>query len=945
MKDALVIRGARTHNLKNIDVTIPRNKLTVITGMSGSGKSSLAFDTIYAEGQRRYVESLSAYARQFLDQMGKPDVDVIEGLSPAVSVEQKSTGHNPRSTVGTITEIYDYLRLLFARVGKPFCHQCGKPIERQTVAEILERLFLFYKGKRIYVLGPLVSQKKGEYKKEFERLRAMGYARVRVNGEILDLAEEIKLDKNKKHTIEVMVDRFKVDEDHRARLRESLETALQVGEGLARIDILADDRSVEKTEEVSTINACRSCGISYPKLEPQMFSFNSPKGACSQCDGLGELMYVDESLVVPNENLSINEGAIVPWFGKKTNYYQVLLEAAAQHFGFSLDVPFESLTKKTKSILFEGSADFISIKSGRSRYEGFFEGLKNNLMRRYRETDSDWMREDITRYMSYQSCPSCDGERLRIESRHVKVNNQSIGALCALPLRDLKEFFATLKLSSIQQDIAKPILKELSERLGFLLNVGLGYLSLNRKSQTLSGGEAQRIRLATQIGAALVGVTYVLDEPSIGLHQRDNDRLIAALKNLRDMGNTVLVVEHDEDTILAADYLVDLGPRAGVHGGQVVYAGEATQLMSSKKSLTAAYLRGDLEISIPQKRRPSKTSLKIYSVTLNNIKNLNAEFPLGSFVCVTGVSGSGKSSLVNDTLLPALMKEIFGSKTKSGSYKKISGLQDIDKVIAIDQSPIGRTPRSNPATYTGLFTPIRDLFSALPESKARGYKAGRFSFNVVGGRCEKCEGDGVLRIEMHFLPDVFVQCESCNGKRFNDETLSIYFKGKNIADVLDMTVDEAIELFVSIPSIKRKLETLQRVGLGYIHLGQAATTLSGGEAQRIKLSRELSKRSTGKTVYILDEPTTGLHFEDVRQLVLVLNELVDQGNTVIVIEHNMDVIKQADHIIDMGPEGGSEGGEVVASGTPEEVARIKNSFTGKYLKPYLEKAAKQKKVS
>jgi len=941
MNENIIIKGARTHNLKNIDVTIPRNKFTVITGMSGSGKSSLAFDTIYAEGQRRYVESLSAYARQFLDRMDKPEVDVIEGLSPAVSVEQKSMGHNPRSTVGTVTEIYDYLRLLFARVGTPHCYQCGKKIEKQTVSQIVDRLLDENANDRIYILAPVVQDKKGEHTRELERLKALGFARVKVNREFLDLSEEIHLDKKKKHTIDVVIDRLKVHADEKQRLSESLESAFHMGEGVAKMDVLREDRDVAKTEWLSVNNACVTCGISYPKIEPQLFSFNSPQGACELCSGLGELMNVAEELVVPNENLSINEGAIVPWFGKTTNYYQDLLEAVAKTFSFDLDTPFAKLPEKVKKIIFDGSAEPMKVRWGGGSYNGKFEGVKKNLMRRYQETDSEWMRREIIQFMDAKICTSCDGSRLKKESLFIRIGRHSIHELTKFSLGRLHEFFDTYKPAEKYRDVASPILREIQARLGFLLNVGLNYLSLDRKSHTLSGGEAQRIRLATQIGSALVGVTYVLDEPSIGLHQRDNDRLIETLKNLRDIGNTVIVVEHDEDTICEADWVIDLGPRSGIHGGELVYQGDQTGLKKSKHSLTAAYLRGEKRIEISQSRRSGRgKSIVLEGASQNNLKNVNVEIPLGKFVCVTGISGSGKSTLILNTLYPAIASKVYGSRLKTGTYKKISGVGEIDKIIHIDQSPIGRTPRSNPATYTGLFTPIRELFATLPESKAHGYKAGRFSFNVKGGRCEACEGDGVIRIEMHFLPDVYVKCEVCEGRRFNRETLEIYYKGKNIHEILQMPVDQAVDFFKNIPSIHIKCETLRRVGLGYIELGQAATTLSGGEAQRIKLSRELSKRSTGRTLYFLDEPTTGLHFEDIKFLLSVLNELVDAGNTVIVIEHNMHVIKTADHIIDLGPEGGDAGGKIIAEGTPEDLVENPRSVTGQYLKPFLGKLAK-----
>lgn len=936
MKKFIDIKGARTHNLKNVSVSIPRNKLCVITGMSGSGKSSLAFDTIYAEGQRRYVESLSTYARQFLDQMDKPDVDTIEGLSPAVSVEQKSSSHNPRSTVGTVTEIYDYLRLLFARVGKPYCYECGKPIEKQSIQKIVQNFLHKYSDERIMILSHVVQEKKGAHKKDLDRLRQLGFARVKVNGEVLDLSDEIELDKAKKHSIDVIIDRMKLSHSQKQRLSESISTAVHMGAGVVQIDILDDKKKIKLSEVASINNACMTCGISYPNIEPQMFSFNSPQGACQTCNGLGELMYVDEELVVPNPKISINKGAIVPWFGKKTNYYQYLLESASDHFGIDLDKPFEKLSNKEKKIIFEGSSEYITIQSGRTNYTGFFEGVKSNLMRRYKETDSDWMRGEITKFMSYQECPDCNGARLRKEAVHIKIHKKSIYDLTLLSIFRLREFFNDLNFSKKDAQIAVSILREINSRLDFLFNVGLGYLDLNRKSHTLSGGEAQRIRLATQIGAALVGVTYVLDEPSIGLHQRDNDKLISTLKTLRDVGNTVIVVEHDEDTIHASDYVVDIGPKSGVHGGEVVFQGDYKKLLKCTESITSQYLTGQKVISIPKKRRNgSDKFIEILGCEENNLKCVDVKIPLSKLVLVTGVSGSGKSSLITRTLYPSLMKALHHSKMKSGTHKKILGTDNIDKIIHIDQSPIGRTPRSNPATYTGVFTPVRELFASLPESKARGYKPGRFSFNVKGGRCEDCQGDGVIRIEMHFLPDVFVKCESCLGKRFNHETLEILYKGKSIADVLSMSIEEALTFFQNIPQIHKKLNTLNRVGLGYIDLGQAATTLSGGEAQRIKLARELSKRSTGKTIYFLDEPTTGLHFEDIKMLLSVLNELVDQGNTVLVIEHNLDVIKVADHIIDLGPEGGEGGGEIIATGTPEEVAKIKGSHTGKYLKKVL----------
>lgn len=939
MLEEIVIKGARTHNLKNFDVRIPRNKLVVITGLSGSGKSSLAFDTIYAEGQRRYVESLSSYARQFLEIMDKPDVDAIEGLSPAVSVEQKSASHNPRSTVGTTTEIYDYLRLLFARIGKPHCYKCNKPIESQTITQIVEGLLANKQGQRICILAPVVSDKKGEHVKEQEKLVQMGFARAKIDGKMVELDAPAALDKKKKHSVAAVVDRLTVLPENRTRLAESLEQATALAEGVCEIDVIGADKNTVSSEIVSTNNACVSCGVSYPKIEPQIFSFNSPQGACSGCNGLGELMSVDEDFVVPNESLSINAGAIVPWFGKKTNYYQNLLEALAAAHKFDLDQPFQALPIKIKRMIFDGEEGFLKIQSGKDSYTGFFEGVKENLMRRYRETESEWMRGEIAKFMSAQRCPDCTGARLRRESLSIRVGGKNIAELTDLSVQKILLFFDQTKLSEREREIAKQINREILARLKFLQDVGLNYLTLSRKSHSLSGGEAQRIRLATQIGSALVGVTYVLDEPSIGLHQRDNDRLIETLKGLRDVGNSVLVVEHDEDTILQADHVLDLGPGSGVHGGHLVYSGSVKGLLKDRQSLTGQYLSGIKKIPVPDKRRPGNGKvLVVTGAQENNLKNISVEFPLGKLICVTGVSGSGKSTLINGILYPALMRQLHLSKLRIGRHKKLSVDRDaIDKVIHIDQSPIGRTPRSNPATYTGLFTHIRDLFAALPEAKARGYKAGRFSFNVKGGRCERCEGDGVIRIAMHFLPDVYVKCEECHGKRFNRETLEVFFRGKNICDVLNLPVEEALLFFQNHPPIRKKCETLHRVGLGYIQLGQAATTLSGGEAQRIKLSRELSRRATGKTLFFLDEPTTGLHFEDIRQLLGVLSELVDQGNTVIVIEHNLHVIKVADHIIDLGKEGGEGGGEVVAEGTPEAVARNKNSYTGHYLKQYLGK--------
>ncbi|MBU1918542.1 MAG: excinuclease ABC subunit UvrA [bacterium] len=936
MKDHICIKGARTHNLKNINVCIPRNKLTVITGLSGSGKSSLAFDTIYAEGQRRYVESLSAYARQFLDQMDKPDVDLIEGLSPAVSVEQKSSSHNPRSTVGTATEIYDYLRLLFARVGQPYCYLCGKKIEKQSVSEIVKRYLSGCQDARVNILSPVVISRKGEHAKILSQLQAQGFARIKVGNEIYDLSDNIKIDPKKKNDISVIVDRLIIKEKNRSRLFEALETSFNLSQGISRVEFLDDQRRVKFSDVLSVNNACIKCGISYPKIEPQLFSFNAPQGACAHCGGLGEIMHVDENLVIPNQEISINQGAIVPWFGKKTNYYQCLLESLAKEFKFSLDTPYNKLGKEIKEIIINGSDRFIKIKAKKHTYDGFYEGIKTNLMRRYKETESEWMRTEIVKYMNYQPCARCNGSRLKDEGLNIRIQKDNIYDYTKITTKELHDKLNELNLLKTNKEIATPIINEIQLRLGFLLDVGLNYLTLNRKSHTLSGGEAQRIKLATQIGSALVGVTYVLDEPSVGLHQKDNKQLIETLKHLRDIGNTVIVVEHDEETIKAADYVVDLGPRAGVHGGNIVFNGTPAQLGKQKNSITAQYITHKKEIAVPKTRRAGSLGrIILKGARENNLKNITAIFPLGKLICVTGVSGSGKSTLINETLYPILMRKLHKSKVRCGLYDSLEGFEEIDKIISIDQSPIGRTPRSNPATYTGLFAYIRDLFSALPESKARGYKPGRFSFNVKGGRCDHCDGDGLIRIEMHFLPDVFVKCQICQGKRFNSETLSVAYKGKNISDVLNMTVEKASDFFKNVPSIKRKTDTLMRVGLGYITLGQAATTLSGGEAQRIKLSRELSKRSTGRTLYILDEPTTGLHFEDIKMLMEVVDELVDKGNTVIVIEHNLHVIKLADHIIDLGPDGGNDGGKIVVQGAPEEIIKSKQSHTAKHLKDLL----------
>jgi excinuclease ABC subunit A len=936
--DKIIIRGAREHNLKNISLEIPRNQLVVITGLSGSGKSSLAFDTIYAEGQRRYVESLSAYARQFLEQMEKPDVDTIEGLSPAISIEQKTTSKNPRSTVGTVTEIHDYLRLLFARVGRPHCPQCGKEIKSQTVQQIVDQVMGLPQGTRLQILSPVIRGRKGEYRKEFEHLRKSGYARVKVDGTIRDLSEEIILDKNKKHTIEVLVDRLLVKEGAEKRLADSLATALNLSDGIVKVEIVGREELV-----FSEKFACVDCGISYPEISPRMFSFNNPYGACPQCDGLGTTMYFDPDLVVPNKDLSIREGAVIPWQSRTSMHFHQTLDSLAEHYNINLHTPFKALSPQVQKVILYGSNGeqvkfFHDRGDKRQFYFRDFEGVIPQLERRYRETDSDIIREEMEKYMNIRPCPMCQGARLRKESLFVKIGGLNIHQVAEKSIREALEFFANLDLTPREREIARRILKEIAERLGFLLNVGLDYLTLSRPSATLSGGESERIRLATQIGSGLVGVLYILDEPSIGLHQRDNARLLSTLKKLRDLGNTILVVEHDEETILESDYVLDLGPGAGVHGGEVVFRGTPQELLRVENSLTGRYLSGKLKIPLPEKRRRAGGKyLNLVGAGANNLKNITVRIPLGLFTCVTGVSGSGKSTLILDTLFRALAQKIYHSKEKPGKIREVQGTTEIDKVIQIDQSPIGRTPRSNPATYTGIFTHIRDLFAQLPESRARGYRAGRYSFNVKGGRCEACGGDGIIKIEMHFLPDIYVTCDVCRGKRYNRETLEVRYKGKNIWDVLDLTVDQALKFFENIPSIRGKLQTLADVGMGYIKLGQQATTLSGGEAQRVKLSRELSKRSTGRTVYILDEPTTGLHFDDIRKLLNVLNRLADSGNTVIVIEHNLEVIKTADHIIDLGPEGGDAGGEVIAEGAPEEVARISGSYTGQFLKKILDR--------
>jgi excinuclease ABC subunit A len=952
--DKIVVKGAREHNLKNIDVELPRDKLIVITGLSGSGKSSLAFDTIYAEGQRRYVESLSAYARQFLEQMGKPDIDSIEGLSPAISIEQKSTSKNPRSTVGTVTEVYDYLRLLYARIGVVHCYNCGQRIASQTVQQMVDRVLELPEGTRFSVLAPMVRDRKGEYKKELEGLKKQGFVRVNIDGELHDLSETIKLDKNKKHTIEVYVDRLAVKPDIRQRLTDSIELGLKLAEGIVKISPVLDDDAAGDML-FSEKFACIQCGVSYPEITPRMFSFNNPQGACPNCDGIGAKLFFDPDLIVPSDDLSLREGAIDPWEKRNAPFFQQILDAVAAHYKIDMLAPWAKLPAEHKKIIMEGSGsdevDFYFEKGGtRHKFKKEFEGVLANLERRLHEYERrrreegnrgsedgfEAAYEEFHRYMNRSPCEECGGTRLRKEARFVKVGEMPIHQLTGLPIRDAHQFFAKLVLTPREKAIAERILREITDRLNFLVNVGLQYLALDRTSATLSGGEAQRIRLATQIGSSLVGVLYILDEPSIGLHQRDNARLLETLHKLRDLGNTVLVVEHDEETIMAADHVVDMGPRAGVHGGRIVASGTPEDIKSSTTSLTGAYLSGRKRIDLPKSRRQSGNKyISIKGARAHNLRNLTVRFPVGVFTCVTGVSGSGKSSLVIDTLLPALKQRLHHAKLQPGEHDQIEGLHHVDKVVDIDQSPIGRTPRSNPATYTGVFTHIRDLFAALPESKARGYKAGRYSFNVKGGRCEACQGDGILRIEMHFLPDIYVECEACMGRRYNRETLEVRYKGVSIADVLDMTVTQAAEFLQHVPKIRQKLETLRDVGLGYIGLGQPATTLSGGEAQRIKLSKELAKKGTGRTIYILDEPTTGLHFDDIKQLLSVLNELVEQGNTVIVIEHNLDVIKTADYVIDLGPEGGDGGGSIVAQGTPDDVGRSATSHTGAYLKKVL----------
>lgn len=938
--DYIRIRGARTHNLKNINLDLPRHQLVVITGLSGSGKSSLAFDTLYAEGQRRYVESLSAYARQFLQLMEKPDVDLIEGLSPAISIEQKATSHNPRSTVGTVTEIHDYLRLLYARVGDPHCPEHDVALASQTVSQMVDHVLALPSDTRVMILAPVIVGRKGENAELFEDLRAQGFIRVRVDGEVYELDAVPKLDKNKKHSIEIVIDRVKVRADMQQRLAESFETALRHAEGRA----IAVEMDSGKEHWFSAKFACPVCSYSLPELEPRLFSFNNPMGACPKCDGLGEITYFDPSRVVAHPELTLAAGAIKGWDKRNQFYFQMLL-ALAEHYGFSLETAFEDLPGAVQKVVLHGSGvdeiefTYVSERGTKFQRAHAFEGIIPNLERRYRETDSSAVREELAKYQNNQCCPSCGGSRLRIEARHVYVGRKTLYEINQMALKDASLFFGDLQFSGQKQAVAEKIVKEISDRVSFLNNVGLDYLCLARSADTLSGGEAQRIRLASQIGSGLTGVMYVLDEPSIGLHQRDNDRLLVTLRRLRDLGNSVIVVEHDEDAIRAADYLVDMGPGAGEHGGEVLIAGTPAEVAASEKSVTGAYLSGRLGIAVPEVRREVNPErlLRLSGVSGNNLKNVTLELPLGMLVCVTGVSGSGKSTLINDTLYKIAARDLNGAGEQPSPYREISGLDQLDKVINVDQSPIGRTPRSNPATYTGLFTPIRELFAGVPLSRERGYGPGRFSFNVKGGRCEACQGDGVIKVEMHFLPDVYVPCDVCHGKRYNRETLEIQYKGKNIHEVLEMTVEHALAFFSAVPSVARKLKTLMDVGLGYIRLGQSATTLSGGEAQRVKLGLELSKRDTGRTLYILDEPTTGLHFQDIALLLTVLYRLRENGNTVVVIEHNLDVIKTADWLVDLGPEGGAGGGQIIATGTPEQVAANPDSHTGHYLAPLLKK--------
>lgn len=944
MNDKIIIHGAREHNLKNIDLEVPRDKLVVFTGLSGSGKSSLAFDTIYADGQRRYMESLSSYARQFLGMMEKPDVDEITGLSPAISIDQKTTSKNPRSTVGTVTEIYDYLRLLYARIGIPHCPVCGREIRQQTVDQMVDKIMELPQRTKIQILAPIVRGKKGTHQKEFERAKKSGYVRVRVDGNLYELSEEIALEKNKKHNIEIVVDRLVVREDIQSRLTDSLETAIDLTGGLVLVDVIDGEEML-----FSQNYACPEHNISIEELNPRMFSFNNPFGACEKCTGLGTFMSIDPDLVIPDKDKSIREGAIRAsgWYYAEGGIAQMYYQSLSEHYHFSLDTPIKELPKQVVDILLYGTKgekikmvrDTQDIKS---TYYTEFEGIANNLERRFRETSSNWMREEITTWMNAVDCPQCHGDRLKKESLSVLIGGMNISQLCRLSVTAMLDFFDQLQLTEKEQQISHQVIKEIRSRLEFLRNVGLEYLTLSRASATLSGGESQRIRLATQIGSSLMGVLYILDEPSIGLHQRDNDKLIATLRHLRDLGNTVIVVEHDEDTMYASDYIVDIGPGAGVHGGEVVCAGTLEEIMACDRSVTGQYLSGKKFIPVPATRREGNGKwLTVKGAQQNNLKKVNASIPLGTFTAVTGVSGSGKSSLINEILYKGLAAKLNQAKARPGKHKEIVGIEELDKVIEISQSPIGRTPRSNPATYTGVFTDIRQLFAQTAEAKARGYDSGRFSFNVKGGRCEACEGDGILQIEMHFLPDIYVPCEVCKGKRYNRETLEVKYKDKNISDVLEMTAEEAAVFFENIPKIARKIQTLCDVGLGYVKLGQPATTLSGGEAQRVKLATELSKRATGRTIYILDEPTTGLHAADVHKLIEVLQTLVDSGNTVVVIEHNLDVIKTADYIIDLGPEGGDRGGQIVATGTPEQVAQCEGSYTGKYLKKVLEKAQKQ----
>lgn len=941
MKDQLIVKGARQHNLKNIDISLPRDSFNVITGLSGSGKSSLAFDTIYAEGQRRYVESLSAYARQFLGQMDKPDVDYIEGLSPAISIDQKTTSRNPRSTVGTVTEIYDYLRLLFARVGHAHCPQCGKPISQQTIQQMTDDVMTFPEGAKILVIAPMIRGKKGEHKSVFDQLRKEGFSRVRVDGVVRTLDEDIDLQKTKKHDIDVVVDRLVVKEGIESRLTDSMETAAKWGEGLVLV------AEVDGPEHMYSQHfACPDCHISLPKIEPRMFSFNSPFGACPACAGIGSTMEVDEDMVIPDGSISFANGAVVALSNNPNAWFMRQLEGLLRQNGYSLNNSFDELPKKLQEEIMHGSQEKVSfdyenmrgeVKTFHTEYEGILPMVK----RRHSEASTDAMREEFEKFMSIKPCTTCHGARLKPEVLAITVGGKNIEEVTDMTIKEAAQFFSSLSLSQRELVIGEQILKEIKARLGFLNNVGLDYLTMSRAAGTLSGGEAQRIRLATQIGSGLVGVLYILDEPSIGLHQRDNDRLIETLKGLRDLGNTLLVVEHDEDTMRAADFLVDIGPGAGEHGGQVIAAGPVTEVMANPKSITGQYLAGKKFIALPEKRRkPGKAAIEVRGAKENNLQNINVKFPIGLFNVVTGVSGSGKSTLINEILYKGLSNKLYRTYHRVGKHKEIRGMDYVDKVINIDQSPIGRTPRSNPATYTGVFDAIRELYSQTPEAKMRGYKQGRFSFNVKGGRCEACRGDGIIKIEMHFLPDVYAPCEVCKGARYNRETLEVKYKGKSIADVLDMTVDDAVDFFAAIPKIHRKMITLQEVGLGYIRLGQPATTLSGGEAQRVKLATELARRSTGKTMYILDEPTTGLHAEDIRKLLLVLQKLVDAGDTVVVIEHNLDVIKTADYIIDLGPEGGSGGGTIIAKGTPEEVAKVKESYTGRFLEPVLKRTRK-----